>query len=134
MTCQRARSLLSDDLESLLPSPQACGLALHLACCPGCRRVRADMTAADAALRGLAARLPSRDLRAAALTAWAADQGAVSRKVVTARAMGSGRLRMAVALVASISLLALVRSDLSDREQGARRSAGIGVPGSEDRG
>jgi hypothetical protein len=123
MTCRHTRALLSDHRESLLPGHAAQKLTAHLAECADCRRVREEMTAAGAALRDLAAPLPSRDLRSQALTAWTLEEGRGSRQ----RDVGGGEApvswRLALGLVVVVSLV-LSWSQLSQRERLLPGSAG----------
>jgi hypothetical protein len=123
MTCRHTRALLSDHRESLLPGHAAQKLTAHLAECADCRRVREEMTAAGAALRDLAAPLPSRDLRSQALTAWSLEEVRGSRQ----RDVGGGEApaswRLALGLVVVVSLV-LSWSQLSQRERLLPGSAG----------
>jgi hypothetical protein len=78
MNCRRVQQQLSDHLEGLLPEREARALTVHLDHCARCRRLRADITAAGAELRELAAPLASSDLRQRAIERWIGEQAAMA--------------------------------------------------------
>ena len=102
MNCRRVKPLLSDHLDGLLPSPAAAAVTAHLADCPACRRLRADMLAASHILRELLAPPPSLALRERTLAAWT-DRNAASSQF-TLRSLIRTRPTQA-AWVAGLSLV-----------------------------
>lgn len=61
MNCREADSLLQAERDGVLSAPQLAELERHVAACPACRRLRADLAEAVAAMRTEAARVPVPD-------------------------------------------------------------------------